>query len=309
MTLTGFTFILFIRGLISKGETYMSVVQKGILNPNKQGEKARILAFTIAKGGQLKSTSAANIAGAILKDKPTSKVLIIDVDAQANVFTTFGIEADMLEEHADLSGALLNVTDLKAALPNTVHRLYKNEDETGFIDGISANERCDLLEMTILTNLKLFKNPTTLLRELCLELENYYDFIVIDTPPSYSLIISNVFMIDRVEILVPFEPDTFSMRSVIKTIKTFDVFAQQNPTAKFSGVFATKLKKGTNVHGSIVNAVRMYTQSVNKMYLKTSIPNSVKSPNSVYFEALPAVLSTKKGDVVNEYLNLWEEIK
>lgn len=282
----------------------MSVV-KSELVLNENGKKARIIAFTIAKGGQLKSTSAVNVAGAILKDEPGAKVLVIDVDAQANVFTAFGQEADMLEDGADLSGAILNRNN-HTAVCKTIHRLYTAD---GFIDCLSANERCDLLEMTILTNLEQFKNPTTLFRTLCVELENYYDYIVIDTPPAYSLLVSNVFMIDRVEVFVPFEPDTYSMRSVIKTMKTFDVFAEKNSSARFGGVFATKVKTNTNIHASIINTVRTYTQSVGKTYLKTFIPNSIKASNSVYYEALPAVLSSKKGDIVKEYLNLWEEIK
>lgn len=273
---------------------------------NENGNKARIMAFTIAKGGQLKSTSAVNVAGAIVKDVPGAKVLIIDVDAQANVFTAFGQEADMLEEGTDLSNAILNYTD-KEAILSTIHRLYTEGDNS--IDCISANERCDLLEMTILTNLDKFKNPTVLLRDMCAVLENYYDYIIIDTPPAYSLLVSNVFMIDRVEIFVPFEPDTYSMRSVIKTMKTFEVFAKKNPTARFGGVFATKVKTNTNIHASIVNTVRTYTQSIGKRYIKAFIPNSIKASNSVYYEAVPAILSSKKGDVVKEYTELWEEIK
>ena len=274
---------------------------------NNNSKKARIMAFTIAKGGQLKSTSAVNIAGSIVKEEsPGTKVLIIDVDAQANVFTAFGQEADMLPEGADLSNAILNHTD-KEAILNTVHRLHTDGDSS--IDCISANERCDLLEMTILTNLETFKSPTTLLRDICTVLEDYYDYIIIDTPPAYSLLVSNVFMIDRVEVFVPYEPDTYSMRSVIKTMKTFDVFSQKNSTAQFGGVFATKVKTNTNIHASIINTVRTYTQSTGKPHIKAFIPNSIKASNSVYYEALPAVLSSKKSDVVKEYMELWEEIK
>lgn len=274
---------------------------------NVEGNKARILTFSIAKGGQLKSTSAVNIASSILKDAPAAvKICVLDVDAQANVFSSFGLEADMLDEGKDLSHAIFNHTDQQAIL-STIHRLYTDNDK--YIDCISANERCDLLEMTILTNLDKFRSPTTLLRDICAILENYYDYIVIDTPPAYSLITSNVFMIDRVEIFVPYEPDTFSIRSVIKTIKTFDVFVEKNPSIKFGGVFATKVKTNTNIHASIINTVRTYTQSINKRYIKTFIPNSIKASNSVYYEALPAVLSSKKGDNVKEYMELWEELK
>lgn len=291
-------------------------IEKASLQKNVAGKKARILAFTIAKGGQLKSTSAVNIAGAIFKDESlgNKKVCIIDLDAQANVFTAFGLEADTLPENEDLSAALLGYVNQSgetviglAAIQNTIHELHR--DGENVIDCISANEKCDLLEMTILTNLDTFKNPTTLLNDLCSVLEDYYDYIVIDTPPAYSLIVSNVFMVDCVEIYVPFEPDTYSMRSVIKTMATFDTFTEKNPSAQFGGVFATKVKTNTNIHAGIINTVRTYTQGIKKAYIKTFIPNSIKASNSVYYEALPAVLSSKRGDLVKEYIELWEEIR
>lgn len=294
----------------------MSVAKKAELIPNENGEKARIMAFTIAKGGQLKSTSALNIAGAILKDQTIEnpRICIIDTDAQANVYTAFGLDADLLEEHEDLSAAMLGYTNKAgenliglAAIKNTVHELYRDGDRV--IDCISANERCDLLDMTILTNLDIYKDPTILLRDLCAVLSNYYTHIIIDTPPAYSLMVTNVLMIENVEIFVPFEPDTFSLRSVVKTMTTFDSVVQKNPSAKFGGIFATKVKTNTNVHGSIINTTRTYAQSVKKRYFKTFIPNSVKASNSVYFEAVPPVLSSKKNDCVQEYIELWEDMK
>lgn len=290
---------------------------KGNLELNDSNDNCRIMAFTIAKGGQLKSTSAINIAGAILKDESikNAKVCIIDIDPQANVFTSFGMDADMLDEHQDLSAALLGYTDEQGnevkglpAIRNTILELYR-ENEQKYIHCITANERCDLLEMAILTNLDIYPNPTTLLKDVCEQLAQYYTHIIIDTPPTYSLMVSNVFMIPGVEIYVPYEPETYALRSVSKTICTFDSLQAKNPTMSFGGVFATKVKTNTNIHASIIGTTRTFTQSGKKRYLKTFIPNNIKGANSVYYEALPAILSPKKADQVKEYFELWEEIK
>lgn len=301
-----------------KGEFAMSsAFTRGVLVENDSKQAGSILAFTIAKGGQLKSTSVINIAGAIIKDCSIekAKICILDIDAQANVFTSFGLDADMLDEHEDLSGAMLGFTTIEgenitglAAIENSVFELYR-ENNDKYIHCITANERCDLLEMTILTNLDIYTNPTTLLRDMCKELSKYYTHIIIDTPPAYSLMVSNVFMIDGVEVYVPFEPETYALRSVAKTIATFDSFSVKNPSAVFGGVFATKVKTNTNIHASIIGTARTYTQSSKKRYLKTFIPNSVKAANAVYYEALPPILSSKKSDQVKEYFDLWEEIK
>lgn len=295
----------------------MSTVPKATLIPNSADTTCRTLAFTIAKGGQLKSTSAMNIAAAIIKDADLqeAKVCIIDTDPQANIFTSFGLDADMLPENEDLSAAMLGYTDADGnnvtgfeAIENTIHELYK-EDDNHFIHCITSNERCDLLEMTILTNLHIYKNPTILLRDMCKELSKYYTHIILDTPPSYSLTVSNVLMIENVEVFVPFEPETYALRSVGKTIRAFDSFRDKNPTATFGGVFATKVKTQTNIHASIIGTARSFVQASRKPYLRTFIPNTIKIANSVYYEALPPLLTNKKSDHVVEYFELWKEIK
>ena len=295
----------------------MATLKKGTLVRNDAGVTCRTIAFTIAKGGQLKSTSAVNIASAILKDASIdeAKICILDIDAQANVFTSFGLDADMLPEYEDLSAAMLgytaqdgsNVTGM-AAIENTIHELYAESDKK-YIHCLTANERCDLLEMTILTNLAIYPDPTILLRDVCRELANYYTHIIIDTPPAYSLLVSNVLMIDDVEVYVPYEPETYALRSVGKTIRAFDSFATRNPSATFGGVFATKVKTQTNIHASIIGTARTFVQASKKPYLKTFIPNTIKIANSVYYEALPPLLSNKKSDQVREYFDLWEEMK
>lgn len=295
----------------------MLIVPKATLVKNDEDTVCRTLAFTIAKGGQLKSTSAMNIAAAILKDESLeqAKICIIDTDPQANIFTSFGLDADLLSENEDLSAAMLGYTNADSenitgfeAIEHTIHELYRQSDER-YIHCLTSNERCDLLEMTILTNLDIYRNPTTLLRDVCRELAQYYTHIVIDTPPSYSLMVSNVLMVDNVEVFVPFEPETYALRSVGKTIRAFDSFKEKNPSATFGGVFATKVKTQTNIHASIIGTARTFVQTSRKRYLKTFIPNTIKIANSVYYEALPPLLTTKKSDHVLEYFDLWKEIK
>lgn len=280
-------------------------MNKVIFEELRSGSEARKIGLTIAKGGQLKTSSVTNLAGVILRDKTleSAKICIIDLDAQANVFMSFGIDADQLEKGEDLSNALLN-----GEVENCIFELYK-EDENRFIHGITSNENCDLLEMQIIRNLDKFPNPTLLLKELVKKIEDKYDYIIFDTPPAYSVIVSNLFMVDDIEIFVPYEPDTFAVRSVAKSLKTFELFKDSNPSAKFGGVFSTKVKTRTNVHQSLMIQTKTYVETSKKTYLKTRIPSTIKASNSVLYEALPSSLSSKKTELIEEYFKLWEEIK
>lgn len=266
---------------------------------------ARKLAFTIAKGGQLKTTSVVNVAGAILEDETlkSAKVCIIDLDPQANVWQTFGHNADRLEKGQDLSEAIL-----KGNVSNCVFEIYK-KDEKRYIHSITANENCDLLEMIIASKAKEFDNILGLLSAIVEKIEHKYDYILFDTAPAYSLLISNLLSVKDIEIYVPFEPDIFSVRSVLKSIKSFDVFNKTNPTAKFGGIFATKVKARTNTHQNALVQTKIFAEANNKKLLNTQIPSNVKNANAVLYDAVPSTLAKKKADVVMEYYKLWEEIK
>lgn len=266
---------------------------------------ARKLAFTIAKGGQLKTTSVVNVAGAILEDETlkSAKVCIIDLDPQANVWQTFGHNADQLEKGQDLSEAIL-----KGNVSNCVFEIYK-KDENRYIHSITANENCDLLEMIIASKAKEFDNILGLLSAIVEKIEHKYDYILFDTAPAYSLLISNLLSVKDIEIYVPFEPDIFSVRSVLKSIKSFDVFNKTNPTAKFGGIFATKVKARTNTHQNALVQTKIFAEANNKKLLNTQIPSNVKNANAVLYDAVPSTLAKKKADVVMEYYKLWEEIK
>lgn len=271
----------------------------------KNESKARKIAFTIAKGGQLKTTSVTNVVGAILKDDSldSARICVIDLDAQANVFVAFGLNADQLEKGQDLSSALLD-NDVE----NTVFELYRIS-ENRYVHCITANERCDLLEMILVNRANEFNDITQLLNELVKKLEHYYDYIIFDTAPAYSVLISNVLCVENIEIYVPFEPDTYSVRSVAKSIKSFEVFKKRNDSAVFGGVFATKVKKNTNVHQTLIVQTKMFVEMSNKTYLNTEIKSSVKAANSILYNAIPSTLATKKSEIADDYLKFWEEIK
>ena len=271
----------------------------------KSESKARKIAFTIAKGGQLKTTSVTNIIGAILKDDSleNARICVIDLDAQANVFIAFGLNADQLAKGQDLSAALLD-----GDVENTLFEIYRMS-ENRYVHSITANERCDLLEMILVSRANEFDDITQLLNNLVKKLEHYYDYIIFDTAPAYSVLISNVLCVEDIEIYVPFEPDTYSVRSVAKSIKSFEVFKKRNESAKFGGVFATKVRKNTNVHQTLIVQTKMFVEVSNKRYLNTEIKSSVKAASSILYNAIPSTLATKKAEIADDYLKLWEEIK
>lgn len=291
---------------------------KGQLEHNVGGNGARIMAFTIAKGGQLKTTSVVNIAGAIMKDNllKQAKVCILDVDPQGHIFKTFGFNAHELSERENYGAALvgyLNENDERIkgfeVVQNCIFEIYR-ENEDKYIHCISSNELCDFLDVNILLDQDI-NNPTLLLQNLCNELKPYYDYILIDTPPSYSVMITNVLMVENMEVYIPYEPDTYCVESAIKTIRTSKnlIESGNNHSLMIKGMFATKVKKTTNAHMGLVEHGKKLAEANGVKHFTTLIPSTIKTSSAVLYEALPSTLSPKATDRVYEYIQLWREIK
>ncbi|MBQ0138523.1 MAG: ParA family protein [Kurthia sp.] len=291
---------------------------KGQLEGNAGGSEARIMAFTIAKGGQLKTTSVVNIAGAIMKDNllKQAKVCILDVDPQGHIFKTFGYNAHELTERENFGAALVGYLNDNGerisgfeVVQNCIFEIYR-ENEHKYIHCISSNELCDFLDVNILLDQGL-TNPTLLLQKLCNEMKPYYDFILIDTPPSYSVMITNVLMVENIEVYIPYEPDAYCVESAIKTIRTSKnlIDSGNNPSLKIRGMFATKVKKTTNAHMGLVEHGKKLAEVNGVPHFNTLIPSTIKTSSAVLYEALPSTLSPKATDRVFEYIQLWREMK
>ncbi len=157
--------------------------------------KKRKIAFQIVKGGTGKTTSMFNICCAA--SLYGAKVLMIDLDPQGNLTDVCGINAedypvmiDLIEDEIDPREAIINV------LPG--------------IDLISSR-----IENVVLDNkLALSKTPLhTLYDNIIGDIEDDYDFVVIDCPPTMGHSVSAVTLyVDT--LMVPLNPDKFSVKGL-----------------------------------------------------------------------------------------------
>src|SRR5690625_2359757 len=132
------------------------------------------------------------------------KILIIDHDNQGNVALSFGINPD------DYDNTLYNVLVEDMEMKEAIVNVHEN------IDLVISNDDMIDFSVKVLTNIDKYPNYLTLLKEKIDSIKGEYDYVIIDTPPDLGLVISNVFTASD-KILVPFQPETFSMRSLIKT--------------------------------------------------------------------------------------------
>jgi len=254
---------------------------------------ARKIAVSTNKGGVLKSSLSVNISGALSEN---NKVLIIDADNQGDVALSFGMNPDEFQ----YSFYDVLVDDL--AYEYVIHEAAPN------IHILPSNDDMEFLEFDVLTNLKQFKNPFHLMRSKLRGIEKHYDYILIDTPPNLGLTHGNVLCFAD-EVLIPFQPESYSMRSLVKILRSIEQFQEKhNPDLKVLGVIGTLVDTRTVLHSQILQECRRFCLENNIRMFDTVIPKSIRFASAIAYDGMPATLSDKKNSLVKSYYDLKGEI-
>ncbi len=190
----------------------------------------RIIAVANQKGGVGKTTTAANLGVAFAKKK--KKTLVVDLDPQGALTAGFGLPADDLAPGETTYGALIN---LQAKIKNIVHPIKT------YLDLIPANRGLAMAEVELLPEIR---------RELRLKsalqpMEDWYDFVLIDCPPSLGILTANA-LCAATEVLIPLQTEYFAMRGLQSLLETVEqVKTRLNPDLALAGIVATMYTTGT----------------------------------------------------------------
>ncbi len=216
----------------------------------------KIISILNQKGGVGKTTTTINLsAGLGLKGY---KILIIDIDPQANATMSFNISKDEIE--ADVfSTFILKITSLKEAIKETY---IKN------VDIITANINLVASE-SVLKKLdedyKIFK-PLE-------DLADNYDYIIFDCPPVLNILNKNALIISD-SVLIPMQSEYFAFEGLTQLLSTISIIKRsQNRKLKVEGILITMHLSNTIFNNEIQKEVKKYFPE--KLY-KTVIPRNIK---------------------------------
>lgn len=188
----------------------------------------KIISLINQKGGVAKTTSTLSLASAL--SKLQKKVLVIDIDPQGNATT----------------GAGINKKELKATTFDLL--LKSNQIEECIIN----NGVYDLVGTTIELASAEYEMFNRFLRESLLRKKlqdkKNYDFILIDCPPSLSLLTINALVASN-EVLIPVAPEPFALEGISQLINTIIKIREINENLEIKSVFITKFdqRKKTNI--------------------------------------------------------------
>ena len=244
----------------------------------------RIIAIANQKGGVGKTTTSINLSACIAaKGK---KVLVIDIDPQGNTTSGYGIEKNELENtiyELILGDCSIEDCILKEIFPN--------------ISILPSNVNLAAAEIELIGVEKkeyILKNEVDWVKDR-------YDFIIIDCPPSLSLLTVNA-MTTADAVLVPIQCEYYALEGLSQLIHTINLVKERlNPSLDIDGVVFTMYDSRTNLSAQVVENVKSHLSQ--KVY-GTLIPRNIRLAEAPSY-GKPININTPQNRLVQRVICLW----
>ena len=215
----------------------------------------KIISLANQKGGVGKTTTTVNL-GTILA-KRGKKVLLIDADPQGNATSGLGVEKEVEYSTYDI---LVNDAKIQDAIQDTIIKNLKV---------CPANMSLAGAEVELVSMMSREQR----LKEKLDEVKDYFDYILIDCPPSLGLITLNAFTASN-SVLIPVQCEYFALEGLGQLINTINLVKKHlNKEIQIEGALLTMYDIRTNLSNQVVKEVKKYFE--NKVY-KTVIPRNVR---------------------------------
>ena len=247
----------------------------------------RIIAIANQKGGVGKTTTAINLSACLAE--AGKKVLVIDLDPQGN--TTSGLGIDKSELENTVYELILDECTAKEAMVRT-------DIDNLFI--LPANVNLAGAEIELLD----IDNKEYTLREAIDYVQEEFEYIIIDCPPSLNMLTVNA-MTTANTVLVPIQCEYYALEGVGQLINTINLVKKQlNKDLYIEGVVLTMNDARTNLSNQVIKEVKTYFKD--NVY-KTIIPRNVKLSEAPSF-GMPITVYAPKSKGARCYEKLTNEI-
>ena len=251
----------------------------------------QIISIINQKGGVGKTTTVINLAAGLAEQE--KKVLVIDLDPQGNATTGLGLSN--LENSSNTIYGVLNGTKLISEVTRKTQ--FKN------LDIITSNVDLSGLEVETASD---SERAFILKRELTAYLNDSgtrYDYILIDCPPSLSLL-TVMALVASDSLLVPLQTEFFALEGLTQLMKTIErVKLNLNPELKIRGILLTMYDKRNKLSSQVEKEARDYFKE--KVYL-TIIPRNVRLSEAPS-HGVPVLFYDKTCPGSKSYFNFTDE--
>ena len=216
----------------------------------------RTIAIANQKGGVGKTTTAINLSSCLAE--AGQRVLTIDFDPQGNATSGLGLEKGQIED--TVYEMMLGDCSFEDCLQREVQ-----ED----LDVLPSDSNLSGAEIELLD----VENKEFVLKSHLDQVKNDYDFIIIDCPPSLSLLTLNA-LVAADTVLVPIQCEYYALEGLSQVLRTINIVKRKmNPSLEMEGVVYTMYDARTNLSLEVVENVK---NNLNEKIYKTIIPRNVR---------------------------------
>ena len=248
---------------------------------------ARVICIANQKGGVGKTTTAVNLSAALAVSE--KRTLLVDCDPQANA--TSGVGIDKLSVEKTLYQGMLGRAGAQSLIM---------ESEIECLKIIPSNVELIGFEVEMMTT----PDREMRLKKLIAELDNAFDYVILDCPPSLSLLTVNA-LTAADSLLIPLQCEFYALEGLGQLLNTVKRIKRVlNPDLDIVGILLTMFDRRTNLSYQVAEEAEKYFKEI---VFKTIVPRNIRLSEAPSF-GKPILLYDATSAGAQSYFELAREI-